>query len=68
MSYLAAVLKQKLQDVQILILDGDGDGVSAQHVDAVDVELAVSILLQQLLHHVVVTWGEQEVMHHGRKS
>lgn len=52
--YLAAVLQQELQDVQVLILNGDGDGVAAQHVHAVDVELAVSVLVQQLLHHVVV--------------
>lgn len=53
--YLAAMLKEKLQDVEVLVLDGDGGGVAAQHVHAVDVELAVPVFLQQLLHHVVVT-------------
>lgn len=52
--YLAAMLQKKLQDVEILILDGDGDGIPAQHVHTVDVELAVLVLLEQLLHHVVV--------------
>lgn len=66
MGYLAAMLKQKLQDVQILILNGDGDGVSSQHVYAVDVELAVSILLQQFLHHVVVTW-KNIYMYHNKE-
>ena len=53
--YLAAMLQEQLQDVQVLVLDGDGHGVSAQHVHAVDVELTASVLLQELLHHVVVT-------------
>ena len=54
--YLTAVLQEKLQDVQILVFDSDGHSVSAQHVYAVDVEFAVSVLLQELLHHVVVPW------------
>lgn len=49
------MFQKKLQDVQVLVLDGDGDGISAEHVDAVDVELAVSVLVEQFLHHVVVT-------------
>lgn len=53
--YLAAILQEQLKDVQILVLDGDGHRISAQHVHTVDVELAVSVLLQQFLHHVVVT-------------
>ena len=57
--YLAAMFQKQLQDVQILILDGDGDGVPAQHVHAVEVELAVSVLLEQFLHHVVVTCGHR---------
>ena len=57
---LAAMFQEKLQDVQILVLDGDGDGIPAQHVHAVDVELAVSVLLQQLLHHIVVTWVKKK--------
>lgn len=52
--YLAAMLQKKLQDVQVLVLNGDGHSVPAQHVHAVDVELAVSVLLEELLHHVVV--------------
>lgn len=54
------MIQEKLQDVKILVLDGDGHGVSAQHVHAVDVEFAVFVLLQEFLHHVVVTWPAQE--------
>lgn len=50
------MFQEQLQDVQILVLDGDGDGVPAQRVHAVEVELSVAVLLQQFLHHVVVAW------------
>lgn len=63
---LAAMFQEKLQDVQILVLDSDGDGIPAQHVHAVDVELAVSVLLEQLLHHVVVTWVKKKKRIHSR--
>lgn len=58
--YLAAMLQKKLQDVQVLVLNGDGHSVSAQHVYTVDVQLAVSVLLEELLHHVVVAWGARQ--------
>lgn len=56
MTYLAAVLQEQLQDVQVLVLDGDGDGTPPQHVHTVDVQLAMAFFLQQLLHHVVITF------------